>query len=56
MVVLNKNATATSLDLARFAERLQGYKFATDVVAQQKRELGASLQVPARSVLILEMH
>jgi hypothetical protein len=56
MVVLNKNSAPTSLDLARFAERLQGYKVATEAITQQKVELGVALQVPARSALILEMH
>jgi len=56
MVVINKNPAETSLDLSRFAERLAGHKSATEVLSRQTLELGASLQLPARSVLILEMH
>jgi glycosidase len=56
MVVLNKNDETTELALDRFAERLQGYREARDVVTGQVHELGESLELPARSVLVLDLH
>jgi len=56
MVILNKNEDAVSLDLSRFEERLQGYSTAQDVVSGETRTLGESLNLPARSVLVLELN
>jgi len=55
MVILNKNHGPADLALDRFAERLQGYREASDVVTGQVHELGESLELPARSVLVLEL-
>ena len=55
MVVLNKNDDAVALKLDRFEERLAGYRTATDVVSGETRELGEALQLPARSVLVLDL-
>jgi glycosidase len=56
MVILNKNSAATDLALERFAERLQGYRKASDVITGQVREFGENLELPARSVLVLELN
>lgn len=56
MVILNKNSAATDLALERFAERLQGYRKASDVITGQVHEFGESLELPARSVLVLELN
>jgi glycosidase len=56
MVVLNKNQEAVDLELARFAERLQGFSAAQDVITGETLPLSASLPLPARSVRILDLH
>ena len=55
MVVLNKNAETVSLDLSRFRERLDGYSEARDVITGEVRALGDEMELPARSVLVLEL-
>ena len=55
MVVLNKNAEAVSLELARFGERLRGFSEATDVLSGETLPLGDSLPLPPRSVRVLEL-
>ena len=55
MVILNKNADVTELPLDRFAARLQGYREARDVITGQVHELGERFELPARSVLVLDL-
>ena len=55
MVVLNKNAHAVELALDRFTERLRGGERARDVLGGRELTLGATLTVPARSPLVLEL-
>jgi len=55
MVVINKNQTATTLDLARFAEVLKTPASARDVLAGTQVELGATVELPPRSVKIFEL-
>jgi glycosidase len=55
MVVLNKNARPVELALERFTERLRGGERARDVLGGRDLTLGATLAVPARSPLILEI-
>jgi glycosidase len=55
MVVLNKNAEAFPLDLARFRERLEGYREAHDVITGEVHPLGSALNLPPRSVRVLEL-
>ncbi|HEY9109515.1 MAG TPA: glycoside hydrolase family 13 protein [Roseateles sp.] len=55
MVVLNKNAKAVDLPLARFAERVAPGQRARDVLGGQTLTLGSGLAVPARAPLILEI-
>jgi glycosidase len=55
MVVLNKNEQSHSLDLDRYAERLQGYNQAHDIVTGATHDLGEALELPPRSVLVLEL-
>ena len=55
MVVLNKNDESAALELSRFAERLGGYKTAIDVMNGATIALGDSLEVPARSALVLDL-
>jgi len=55
MVMLNKNAKAVDLPLARFAERVAPGQSGRDVLSGKPLTLGRSLAVPARSPLILEI-
>ena len=55
MTVVNKAGEDRALDLDRFAERLDGYTTARDVVSGGAAPLGATLAVPARTALVLEL-
>ena len=55
MVVFNLDDDAVDLDLARFAERLQGATDAHDVLADSRVSLGDELELAPRSVLLLEI-
>ena len=55
MVVINKNAEATELELDRFAESLYGANIGFDVATGGVYGLGPSITVPARGSLILEL-
>jgi glycosidase len=55
MVVLNKNEETFSLDLSRFAERLQGYNQAHEVVSGATYSLAEPMELPPRSVMVLEL-
>ncbi len=55
MVILNKNAKEVALPLARFHEMLDGASQGSDIISGTRYELGAFLQPPARSPLILEL-
>ena len=56
MVILNKNAGDTELDLTRFNERLKGYQTGLDVISGKTVQLDRTLRLPARSVLVLELN
>ncbi len=55
MLVLNKAREARELDLARFSEMLRGGETAIDVMTGERKTLGASLTLPARSVTLLSI-
>lgn len=55
MVALNKTARPVDLATARFAERLAVGDAARDVLSGESSRLGATIRVPARSPLILEV-
>jgi glycosidase len=55
MVVLNKNEKPVELELARFQERLQGFSSASDIISGETQVLDKSLDLPPRSVLVLEL-
>jgi glycosidase len=55
MVVLNKNHEPSVLDLDRFAERLEAFPVARNVISGEWLTLGARLTAPPRSPLILEL-
>ncbi|MEO5688517.1 MAG: glycoside hydrolase family 13 protein [Burkholderiaceae bacterium] len=55
MVVINKNASETVLDLSRFKEVLKTPSSALDVLADRTVKLGATVKLPALSVKIFEL-
>ncbi len=56
MVVLNKNSAATQLPMARFSDLLGGRRYrARDVVTHTEQALEATLTVPPRSTIVLEL-
>lgn len=55
MVVLNNNQQAQSIDLSRFSESLQGFTQGKEIVSDQIIKLSSSIQVPAKTPLIIEL-
>lgn len=55
MVAINKNEKAVALELGRFAERLDGHSSALDVVKGETVTLDDTLELPARSVRVLDL-
>jgi len=53
MVVLNKNADATRLELGRFAAMIKGARSATNVLTGEPVDLGAPLALPAMTSVVL---
>jgi neopullulanase len=56
MVAFNKNHNDTPLATARFQEMLAGVHGGDDVISGRHYALGDTLTLPARSVLVLELH
>lgn len=56
MVILNKNDNASTVDLKRFSEMLNGTSLAIDAINGSKVELCNKLKVPAKSPMILELN
>ena len=55
MVAFNRGFEAMTLATARFEERLDGRRSASDVLTGRKLELGEAIELPPRSVQILEI-
>ena len=55
MVVINNDEKDQTLKLNRFAESLQNYSHAKDVISEQHFDLNKDLKIPAKSSLILEL-
>lgn len=55
MVVMNGNKAEKTLETARFAERLNGFKSARNVVTDEIITNLSSLTIPAQSTLVLEL-
>lgn len=55
MVILNKNTTAVSAHIARFAEIVNGKKKGTDIIRGDVYSLDKEISVPAKSALILDL-
>jgi glycosidase len=55
MLVINKNKHETTLDTHRFKEMLSATSTGVDVLTGAKLELGASLKLPARGVMVIAL-
>lgn len=55
MVIFNKGEKAASVNTVRFHEMLDGMTSAKDVMTDKSFDLGQNIDVPARSVMILEI-
>lgn len=55
MVMLNPSNEAVSIATDKFAERLQNYQKATDILTQQTFDISKSITVPAKGILIMEL-
>ncbi len=55
MVVLNKNSESVDLPLVRYAERLDGFSTAHDILSDETLPLGDTLPLSPRSVRVLEL-
>ncbi|MDQ2180007.1 glycoside hydrolase family 13 protein [Marinifilum sp. D714] len=56
MVILNKNKEAVQMETARYHEMLNGNETGKDVISGKNYRLNGSIEVPARSALILEIN
>lgn len=56
MVVFNRGEKEVDLDLARFSERLNDHRQASDVISGETYDLSSSLELEPRSVLLLEIN
>lgn len=55
MCAMNTNDKASTIDMARFTERLQGFTTGKEIVSGAKIKLGATLTLHANSTLVLEL-
>ena len=55
MVVMNKNATTTPIDLKRFTELLKDKSSGTNVITGEIVSLQNTFTAPAKTVLVLEI-
>lgn len=56
MVIINRNEKALQLDLSRFTEALHGSKRALEVISNHRLDLGKTLEINAKTAMILELH
>jgi glycosidase len=56
MIAFNKNRKAISLDARRFSEMLPAASDGTDIVSGRRIHIGTALDLPARSVMIVELN
>ncbi len=55
MVILNKNKGKTTLELAQYAEMLEGVSAGKDVLSGKSYDLKNAIDLPSREALILEL-
>ena len=55
MVVVNNNTSPQNINLERFKEGIANYTKAIEVSSQNSYSLTSSLEIPAETVLILEL-
>ena len=56
MVIMNKYEQPVSLAKVRYAEQLEGHYQAVDVLTGEELDLDDEIEVPARGVMLLELH
>ena len=56
MVVLNRDETATTMQTARFHERIGDARYGDDVISGQRFDIRETLTIAPRSALILELN
>jgi len=56
MVIINRNEKTLQLDLSRFTEALHGSKRALEVISNHRLDLEKTLQINAKTAMILELH
>jgi hypothetical protein len=56
MVIINRNEKALQLDLSRFNEALHGSKRALEVISNHHLDLEKTLEISAKTAMILELH
>jgi neopullulanase len=55
MVVMNTAKEEKTLDVARFAERTNGFSYANDIISSTKHELTGKWTIPAKTTWVLEL-
>ncbi|UOQ74945.1 cyclomaltodextrinase C-terminal domain-containing protein [Hymenobacter cellulosilyticus] len=55
MVMMNSNKDSKTVDMVRFAERLNGFSSATEVTTGATVADLKSVQIPARTAWVLEL-
>lgn len=55
MIIINSNAEAAAINTARFAENLQGYTQARNIISDQTLQLNATLEIPPMTAWVLEL-
>lgn len=55
MVIINASEEVNELELDRFEELLAGYRYGQDIITGIRHELGATLDVPAMTPMIMEL-
>jgi hypothetical protein len=56
MIIANNNEQPKDIDLIRFKEMLSGKNAGTEITTSKTYSLKAPLSVPAKTVLIIDVH
>jgi neopullulanase len=55
MVIINSNADNKKLSTQRFAEMIQGVKEGTDIITGKNLTINGSIEIPAKSSMVIEL-
>ncbi len=56
MVVMNKNSTPATINTSKFTEMIKGKKMAKNVMTNKQISIDATLSVPEKSAIVLELY